>query len=405
MFDQDPSAPALDFIYSAYNAAINDPDTMSWSKAMRAADAEQFKHSAQVEIKALHDAGTWEVVDKTKATTKILPGIWVFRRKQHPGTGEIRKYKGRYSVRGDLQEGKFDTFAPVVQWSTIRLLMMIALWYGYKTKCIDFSNAFVQAKLTSPVWIHLLRGDYSDIFGTNTEGKCLELKKSLYGLSVAPKLWYMHLRERLEAQGFKPSSIDPCLYFRHGVAIAVYVDDVVKIGRSEKELNTIVKELSKEFKVTDEGELTGFLGIDVKRSGNKFKLSQPTLIKKIVNLAGLQDCKPNKVPATKVLGSLLEDPPHDEDWEYASMIGMLMYLSCNSRPDIAFAVHQCARFTHNPRRGHTQAVKQIVRYISGTMDEGLVFETTKQPMVDCYVDADFCGGFDKHGDVQDPATA
>jgi hypothetical protein len=72
MFDQDPSVPAFDFIYSAYNAAINDPDTMSWSKAMRAADAEQFKHSAQVDIKALHDAGTWEIVDKTKATTKIL---------------------------------------------------------------------------------------------------------------------------------------------------------------------------------------------------------------------------------------------------------------------------------------------------------------------------------------------
>jgi hypothetical protein len=48
---------------------------------MRAANAEQFKHSAQVKIKALHDAGTWEVLDKSKATTKILPGIWVFQHK------------------------------------------------------------------------------------------------------------------------------------------------------------------------------------------------------------------------------------------------------------------------------------------------------------------------------------
>jgi Reverse transcriptase (RNA-dependent DNA polymerase) len=122
-------------------------------------------------------------------------------------------------VWGDLQEGKFDILAPIVQWSTVHMLMMIALRYGYKTKCIDFSNAFVQAKLSTPVWIHLLHGEYQDIFGEDTQGKCLELKKSLSGLSVAPKLWYLHLREQLEAKGFKPSAIDPCLYFRTSMAM------------------------------------------------------------------------------------------------------------------------------------------------------------------------------------------
>jgi Reverse transcriptase (RNA-dependent DNA polymerase) len=136
---------------------------------------------------------------------------------------------------------------------------------------------------------------------------------------VAPKLWYLHLHERLEAQGFKPSAIDPCLYFCHGVASAVYVDDVVMISKTKQEINAIIMELIKEFKVTDEGELTGFFRIDVKWPGNTFKLSQPTLIKIIGNLAGLQDCKSNKVPTTEVLGSLVEDPPHDKDWEYASI--------------------------------------------------------------------------------------
>jgi Reverse transcriptase (RNA-dependent DNA polymerase) len=327
MSTPDPTNKAVEFLLEAHAAALNDPDTLSWNEAMRATDAEMFKESAYAEIKALQQAGTWTLVDKSKATSKILPGIWVFRRKRNQGTGEIYKYKGRYSVRGDLQEGTFDTFAPVVQWSTVRMLMMIALRYGYKTKCIDFSNAFVQAKLSTPVWIHLPRGNYQDIFGEDTEGKCLELKKSLYGLSVAPKLWYLHLREQLEAKGFKPSAIDPCLYFRNGVAIAVYVDDVIMIGRTTKELDEIVKDLQEEFKVTDEGELSGFLGIDVKRQGNKFRLAQPTLIRKIIKAAGLTDCKPNKTPATTVLGSLKHEPPHSEEWEYASMIGMLMYLS------------------------------------------------------------------------------
>jgi hypothetical protein len=78
------------------------------------------------------------------------------------------------------------------------------------------------------------------------------------------------------------------------------------IGQTNQKLEKIVKELEKEFKVTDKVELTGFLGIDVKRSGNKFRLFMPTLIKKIMNLAGLQGCKPNKVPAAKELGLMLE---------------------------------------------------------------------------------------------------
>jgi Reverse transcriptase (RNA-dependent DNA polymerase) len=100
-----------------------------------------------------------------------------------------------------------------------------------------------------------------------------------YTMQELGKLW---IRPRPQpkfcvlAQAAKPSSIDPSLYFCHGVAIAVYVDDVVMIGQTEKELNNIVKAISKEFKVTDEGELTRFLGINVKRSGNKLSCpSQP----------------------------------------------------------------------------------------------------------------------------------
>jgi hypothetical protein len=124
-----------------------------------------------------------------------------------------------------------------------------------------------------------------------------------------------------------------------------------------------------------------------------------------VRQAGLKDCKPNKTPVTTVLCSLKNDPPHSKEWEYSLMIGMLMYLSCNSQPDIAFAVHQCARFTHDPRCGHSQAVKQIIRYLVGTKDEGLIFEPMKDATVDCYVDADFCGAFDKQGETEDPAMA
>ena len=99
-------------------AAASDPDTLSFDQILLEPNLDQWKAAAQREIEALEAKGTWEEVPVEDATTRILPGTWVFKRKRSP-TGEIKKYKGRYCVRGDLQEGEFETFAPVVSWSTI----------------------------------------------------------------------------------------------------------------------------------------------------------------------------------------------------------------------------------------------------------------------------------------------
>ena len=88
-----------------------------------------------------------------------------------------------------------------------------------------------------------------------------------------------------------------------------------------------------------------------------------------------------------------------EKWSYSSVVGMLLYLASNSRPDIAFATHQCARFTHSPKASHEAAILRICRYLQGTKDDGLIFTPTTDLNVDCYVDADFAGLFG----VEDPA--
>jgi hypothetical protein len=76
-----------------------------------------------------------------------------------------------------------------------------------------------------------------------------------------------------------------------------------------------------------------------------------------------------------------------------------------TRPDIAFAVHQCARFCSDPKDSHFTAAKRIARYLAGTADKGLVFkpEQAKNRKLECYVDADFAGTFRKdHSD--DPSS-
>ena len=93
----------------------------------------------------------------------------------------------------------------------------------------------------------------------------------------------------------------------------------------------------------------------------------------------------------KPVGKYVNDKPFEASWECASVVGMMLYLSGNSRPDITFAVDQAARFTHAPKKSHGVTVKRIVRCLRGTKDRGLIFKPQTDWKVDCFVDADFCG--------------
>jgi hypothetical protein len=77
---------------------------------------------------------------------------------------------------------------------------------------------------------------------------------------------------------------------------------------------------------------------------------------------------------------------------------MLLYLTTNTRPDIAFAVSQVARFNHNPKQSHARAVKMIVRYLSGTKDKGMIIKPDGTLSLADWVDADFCGLFKRDPD-------
>ena len=375
----------------AFKASASDPDTLSFDEAMRdTPNLSKWFDAAAKEIASLERNGTWKVVPISAAKTRILPGTWVFKLKRTPD-GTIKKHKARYCVRGDLEEGEPETFAPVVAWSSVRLFLVLSLTLGWCTCSIDFSNAFVQATLQEPVWIHLPRGFKAP------EGQfhCLQLLKSLYGLSVAPRLWYEHVSNAFIRQGFKPCTIDPCLLYKDNVIVVLYVDDVGIAYANQKDLDSVLSHLDKQgLEFTMEGTFTDFLGIKFHQDpkNNTVTLTQKGLIKKIVEATGMQDCNPNWTPTSQVaLGIDPDGPPMNETWSYPSIVGMLLYLSTNTRPDISFAVSQVARFNHSPKRSHATAVKTIVRYLSKTADKGMIVQPTGNLTVDCYVDADFAG--------------
>ena len=113
---------------------------------------------------------------------------------------------------------------------------------------------------------------------------------------------------------------------------------------------------------------------------------------------------PTKVEATLGTDVIGSEAERNRPKSYASVIGMMLYLESNTRPDIYFCVHQCAQFTHNTKASHNTAVNRIFRYLQGTQYNGLVFNPYKKLVVYCYVDADFAGLW-VHENLQDPICA
>jgi hypothetical protein len=87
------------------------------------------------------------------------------------------------------------------------------------------------------------------------------------------------------------------------------------------------------FELRDEGEVGDFLGIRIKKQADgTFYLTQTGLIEKVLKAAGLQDCNRCLTPAsTTPVGSDVDGATFIEDWEYASIVGMLMYLALRPR--------------------------------------------------------------------------
>ena len=165
-----------------------DPDTLSWDEAM-SEDPESIKNwlaSAKKEIEELEGKQAWEITDQSEAKNiKIIPGTWVFRRKRNPA-GEITKWKARWVVRGDLQEVDFDTYAPVVSWSTVLIFMVLSRFLGWTMMALDFDNVFIQARLDDPVYTYLPRG-FDALNPPPTWSRCiLRLKSPSIG-SVLPQ--------------------------------------------------------------------------------------------------------------------------------------------------------------------------------------------------------------------------
>ena len=239
----------------------------------------------------------------------------------------------------------------------------------------------------------------------------MQLIKNLYGTKQAARNWYLLLSETLTSShhGFRASDIDPCLFIRDDCIVLVYTDDCIILGRNQATIDKLKQTLTEVdgFIHRTEGTLNDFLGVHMNMhttatGGRELYMTQTGLIDTILSDVGLisdnaddprlrSQASVKYIPATTVLRSDSDAPPFDATWSYRSIIGKLNFLAQNTRPDIAFAVHQCARFVSNPNQTHQAAVKHLCRYLLGTRDKGLILRPDNTHRLTAYVDADFAG--------------
>lgn len=208
--------------------------------------------------------------------------------------------------------------------------------------------------------------------------------------------WFNHLKQGLLERDAKQSNLDPCLFYKKDLILITYVGDCLIFGKKESDIDDLIEDLNKKIDLTSEGTIKNYLDVNIEhRPDGSIKLTQKGLTKKIIQAADLNlESNSCDTPAINVLDPCLDNEPHGNEFHYIAVIGMLNFLAAITRPNIAMAVHQCARFSNNPLKPHTKAVKHIARYLIGTYKEGMrIRPTNHDTSLNCHVDADFVGLF------------
>ena len=398
--------------YTDAFAASTDPDILYLHEAMKEPDKPKFLEAMIKEISTQSQNGNWIIILRSEVPDgeMVLPSVWAMRRKRRISTGEIYKWKARLNLDGGKQIkgiNYWDTYAPVATWSSIRLILNMAARLGWKTRQLDFVQAYPQAPIETDLYMEIPKGFL--VNGDRTT-YVLKLVKNIYGQKQAGRVWNKFLLDGLiKKLGFTQSKFDECVLWRGSYIMVIYTDDTIVTGPDPEQLDKLLIEIGTIFDITTEDDVTDFLGVKVDRDEVKgtYTLTQPHLIKSILDDLGLlEESNPRSIPAmpTKILQQYPNSPPHNASWHYRGVIGKLNFLEKSSRPDIAYAVHQAARFSHDPREEHTKAVKMIGRYLKDTMEKGIVCHPDGSG-IKCYADADFSGNWDPDYAEFDTATA
>lgn len=351
----------------------------------------EWQRAMAEEYSALVQQGTWTLVP-LPPQAPIIGCKWIFKIKRH-SDGSVARYKARLVAQGYQQTDGIDyneTFSPVVKQQTIRIVLSLAVTFDWTVKQLDVSNAFLHGTLHEQVYLKQPQGYVSPQFPNHA----CQLHKALYGLKQAPRAWYDMLSKSLVKQGFQNSLADSSLFvLSHQsdlVYVLVYVDDILITGNNSQLVDHIIKGLGSDFALKDLGVLHYFLGIEVLHTPSGMMLSQAKYAKDLLIKAGMDDCRPCASPSSIKSTTLASDLSFESPEFYRTLVGSLQYLTL-TRPELSYAVNSVCQHMHHPLDSHFTAVKRILRYVKGSLDQGLCFSKGNSLHVTAFSDADWAG--------------
>ena len=363
----------LDDTPKNYKAAKNSPQSKEWRAAIDA------------EIASLEGLKTWNVVDIPKKC-HLKTGAFIFKKKY---TGSEIKYKARLVAHGYRQIYGLDyteTYAPVTSTTSIRTILALAANNNMLIHQMDIDTAFLNADLEEDIFMKAPDGIVLP------EGKCLHLKKSLYGLKQSPRNFNLDLDRHIISMGFKRTVSDACVYTNtingHTVTIAIYVDDLIIACCDLATIIGVKAQVAERYKVKDMGEMDWYLGMRYTRNAETgtITLDQSKYTQDVLDrFSGY--FKSQAYRDVPMMGnSILEPWTNDYDnnltdeqlvniaaFPYRQVVGSLLYLAVWTRPDIQYAIIAIAKHSHYPTLEAIRACKWLLEYLNCTKDRRLEF--------------------------------
>jgi hypothetical protein len=386
-------------------AVVQESDEPSINAALKGPNAGKWLEAIWAEYLSLIENGTWELVDPPEGAP-VLPCHWILKVKRD-ALGNVERYKARLVVQGNKQTAGVDyneVFAPTGKAVTLRAFLAFVASQDLEMHSIDVTTAFLNGSLQETVYMH-----QPHMFREPGKYQVCRLVKSLYGLKQAPREWHKVLKAALLEMGFCESLADGGFFYKRTdiglMLLHSHVDDLLMAAKTLAELSAVKAALQRVFKARDQGEPVQFVAIkiDRDRAAGSVTLSQPRLAQDILELACMDRANGVRTPLDPGTKLVKEGDPlvDGRKAQYAVLVGKLMYLAVNTRPDLAHAVSTFTKYMSCPTEQHWVALKHVLRYLAGTRAQGITYGGNANvdgvvavPELAAFCDADWGGDLD-----------
>lgn len=370
-------------------ATLNDLEELpkTYKQATERQDWNRWKAAIEDEMASLIKNKVFIEVPASKATSEPIDSRWVLTLKRN-ADGSVSKYKARVVARGYNQRYGIDyteTYCPVVHLVTLRMILAYAEQRSLIIKQFDVKTAFLYGELEETIF--MIPPD-----GYKHGDKIWLLKRSLYGLKQASRMWNITFDRFLKDQNLNVSTSDSCIYYQVSpiIVVVIYVDDGIICAERRQDAERIMRSLEHRFEIR-ELDLTQYRGLQIERDAEGIVIHQSTYVQKILKEFAMHQSAAERNPIASASNTSTIDSGLFADRElYLKAVGCLIYLAESSRPDIMHAVNRVSRKVAAPTNDDWKKVKRIFRYLRGQPRFGIRYTKSNHSLI-AFCDSDFAG--------------